>query len=99
MVKLNIGFMINVKKELMIKVLKKKCFLILLILNYNEIFCYLNNIGEIFLYPDIKFNQDLNCLKNKSGKKNKYKGIFSIIFISKKASCKSTLINILLKLN
>jgi len=62
----------------------------------NEICCYLNNIGDIFLYPDIKFNQDLNYLKYKSEKKNKYKGIFSIIFIGKKGSCKSTLINIIL---
>ena len=65
-------------------------------LKLNEIFCYLNNIGDIFLYPDIKFNQDLNCLKDKLGENNKYKGIFSIIFIGKKGSCKSTLINIIL---
>ena len=65
-------------------------------LKLNEICCYLNNIGDIFLYPDIKFNKDLNCFKYKSGKNNKYKGIFSIIFIGKKGSCKSTLINIIL---
>ena len=65
-------------------------------LKLNEICCYLNNIGDIVLYPDVQFNQDLNCFKYKSGKKNKYKGIFSIIFIGKKGSCKSTLINIIL---
>ena len=65
-------------------------------LKLNEICCYLNNIGDIVLYPDVKFNQDLNCFKYYSGKNNKYKGIFSIIFIGKKGSCKSTLINILL---
>ena len=67
-----------------------------IVLKLNEICCYLNNIGDIFLYPDIKFNQNLNCFKYISEKNNKYKGIFSIIFIGKKGSCKSTLINIIL---
>ena len=61
----------------------------------NSIYCYFNNIGDIFSILD-EMIRSSNFYKNKTRNKTKYDATFNILILGRPGSGKSTLINLLL---
>lgn len=61
----------------------------------NSIYCYYNNIGDIFSILD-EMIRGYNFYKSKTRNKTKYDATFNILILGRPGSGKSTLINLLL---